>query len=123
VRPRPLALLTLALSAIVSFSVAGANAAAWTRIDTREKVLGFFALVAFLMAIDSLIKARAGVPIVPPGPFRVRLVASGLLTLVAAVLLGMQIAKTGFAFEFLLIVDALFLSFGLVLLGQTLLAA
>ena len=122
-RANAFAKLSLGCAAIVSGFVAGSIASAWSRIDTREKVLGFFALVVCAMSIDSLIKAARGLRVVPPGPFRFRLIASSLLTLLAAVFVGVQIAASGLALDVRLVFDALFLSIGLVMLGQTLLAA
>ncbi len=122
-RGNPLAWASLGAGAIISCLVAGFEAAAWAHTDKTEKIVGFFALAVCVLGIDSLMKARSGMQIVTAGPVKLRLLAAGLLTALALVLLGVQISATGFAFNVRLMFDAVFFSIGLVMLGQALFSA
>jgi hypothetical protein len=117
---RPIAWLTLGSGALLSLLIAGWHAEVWMRIDNRERLLGFLALLICVLAIDSLARARVGLPVAAPGPYVLRLAGMSLLTLVAGGLLIWQITLTGFEFNVRFMFDALFIAIGLVGLGQTL---
>jgi hypothetical protein len=120
---RALAWVTLTSGALVSLLIAGWHAAAWSKIDNRERLLGFLALLICVLALDSLAKARVGLPVAAPGPYKLRLAGMTLLTLLASALLIWQITLTGLEFNMRFMFDALFIAVGLVGFGQTLFSA